>query len=70
LSRCLRTIPGDDIVREVVPVAMAVLQRLLPDLQIEEAEAGWDCFQRHGTSAPDATYEHLRRRAVRRRFLA
>ncbi|MDL2425042.1 NAD-dependent isocitrate dehydrogenase, partial [Pseudomonas sp. BAgro211] len=37
-----------------------MLQRLLPDLQVEEAEAGWDCFQRHGTSVPDATYERLR----------
>nr|WP_301295645.1 isocitrate/isopropylmalate family dehydrogenase [Pseudomonas nitroreducens] len=53
-------IPGDGIGREVVPVAVEVLQRLLPDLQVEEAEAGWDCFQRHGTSVPDATYERLR----------
>ena len=39
---------------------MEVLHRLLPDLQIEEAEAGWDCFQRHGTSVPDTTYDRLR----------
>ncbi|MBD9680759.1 isocitrate/isopropylmalate dehydrogenase family protein [Pseudomonas sp. PDM18] len=60
MSRRLCVIPGDGIGREVVPVAVAVLQRLLPDLQVEEAEAGWDCFQRHGTSVPDATYECLR----------
>lgn len=39
---------------------MEVLQCLLPDLRIEEAEAGWDCFQRHGTSVPEATYDSLR----------
>ncbi|MDF3868660.1 isocitrate/isopropylmalate dehydrogenase family protein [Pseudomonas denitrificans (nom. rej.)] len=60
MSRRLCVIPGDGIGREVVPVAVAVLQRLLPDLQVEEAEAGWDCFQRHGTSVPDATYERMR----------
>jgi homoisocitrate dehydrogenase len=60
LSRRLCVIPGDGIGREVVPVAVEVLQRLLPDLQVEEAEAGWDCFQRHGTAVPDATYERLR----------
>lgn len=56
----LCVIPGDGIGREVVPVAVEVLQRLLPDLQVEEADAGWDCFQRHGTSVPDSTYERLR----------
>ncbi|MFR0691312.1 isocitrate/isopropylmalate dehydrogenase family protein [Enterobacterales bacterium AE_CKDN230030158-1A_HGKHYDSX7] len=60
MSRSLCVIPGDGIGREVVPVAVEVLQRLLPDLQVEEAEAGWDCFQRHGISVPDATYERLR----------
>ena len=60
MSRRLCVIPGDGIGREVVPVAVEVLQRLLPDLQVDEAEAGWDCFQRHGTSVPAATYERLR----------
>ncbi|MFV3372300.1 isocitrate/isopropylmalate dehydrogenase family protein [Pseudomonas sp. NY15435] len=60
MSQRLCVIPGDGIGREVVPVAVAVLQRLLPDLQVEEAEAGWDCFQRHGTSVPATTYERLR----------
>lgn len=60
MSRRLCVIPGDGIGREVVPVAVEVLQRLLPDLRIEEAEAGWDCFQRHGTSVPEATYDSLR----------
>lgn len=60
MSRRLCVIPGDGIGPEVVPVAVEVLQRLLPDLQVEEAEAGWDCFQRHSTSVPDVTYERLR----------
>ncbi|WP_447746003.1 isocitrate/isopropylmalate dehydrogenase family protein [Pseudomonas nicosulfuronedens] len=60
MSRRLCVIPGDGIGREVVPVAVEVLQHLLPGLQIEEAEAGWSCFQRHGTSVLDSTYERLR----------
>ncbi|MBD9630157.1 isocitrate/isopropylmalate dehydrogenase family protein [Pseudomonas sp. PDM19] len=60
MSQRLCVIPGDGIGREVVPVAVEVLQRLLPGLQVEEAEAGWDCFQRHGTSVPEITYERLR----------
>lgn len=60
MSRRLCVIPGDGIGREVVPVAVEVLRHLLPDLQVEEAEAGWDCFQRHGTSVPDTTYDSLR----------
>lgn len=58
--RRLCVIPGDGIGREVVPVAVDVLLRLLPDLRVEEADAGWDCFQRQGTSVPDVTYERLR----------
>ncbi|WP_440467316.1 isocitrate/isopropylmalate dehydrogenase family protein [Pseudomonas sp. YH-1] len=60
MSRRLCVIPGDGIGREVVPVAVEILQHLLPGLLVEEAEAGWDCFQRHGTSVPDATYDSLR----------
>ncbi len=60
MSRRLCVIPGDGIGREVVPVAVEVLQRLLPDLQVEEADAGWDCFQRLGTSVPHLTYDRLR----------
>src|SRR5690606_41997413 len=60
MSPRLCVIPGDGIGREVVPVAVAVLQRLLPELSLVEAEAGWDCFQRHGVSVPEATLEAMR----------
>lgn len=56
----LCVIPGDGIGREVVPVAVEVLERLLPGLQVEEADAGWDCFQRCGASVPEATFDSLR----------
>lgn len=52
--------PGDGIGREVIPAAVAVLQAVIPDLQIVEAEAGWDCFQRRGASVPEATLETIR----------
>lgn len=53
-------IPGDGIGQEVVPVAVRILERLLPGLQIIEAEAGWDCFQRHGQSVPERTLQAMR----------
>ncbi|SDI66615.1 isocitrate/isopropylmalate dehydrogenase family protein [Pseudomonas panipatensis] len=58
--RDLCVIPGDGIGREVVPVAVAVLEKLLPGLRLHEADAGWECFQRCGASVPDATLELLR----------
>ena len=48
-------IPGDGIGREVVPAALEVLRATGLPLEISEAEAGWDCFQRTGAALPDAT---------------
>lgn len=56
----LCVIPGDGIGHEVIPVAVSALQRLLPGLQTQTADAGWDCFQRSGSSVPEATLEQLR----------
>lgn len=60
MSYRLCVIPGDGIGAEVVPVAVRALDRLLPDLQVEMAEAGWDCFQRCGQSVPEATLASMR----------
>lgn len=59
MSRALCVIAGDGIGREVVPVAVAVLEQLLPDLRVHEAEAGWECFQRQGNAVPEATLQTL-----------
>ncbi|WP_420644263.1 isocitrate/isopropylmalate dehydrogenase family protein [Candidatus Leptofilum sp.] len=56
----LCVIPGDGIGQEVIPAAVTILQAALPDLQIIEAEAGWNCFQKHGVSVPERTLELLR----------
>lgn len=48
-------IPGDGIGQEVIPAAAEVLAAVLPDVHFIEAEAGWGCFQRHGTALPEAT---------------
>lgn len=56
----LCVIPGDGIGHEVIPVAVAALQRLLPALQVVTAEAGWECFQRNGRSVPEQTLERMR----------
>jgi homoisocitrate dehydrogenase len=56
----LCVIPGDGIGQEVVPIAVDVLRRLMPDLETISAEAGWDCFQRHGNALPDDTKAKIR----------
>lgn len=48
-------ISGDGIGQEVVPEAVVVLQATGLPLQFVEAQAGWTCFQSHGTSLPDET---------------
>ncbi|MBK9715887.1 MAG: isocitrate/isopropylmalate dehydrogenase family protein [Kouleothrix sp.] len=48
-------IPGDGIGREVVPAALAVLCATGLPIDLAHAEAGWECFQRHGASLPDET---------------
>ncbi len=57
LTICL--IPGDGIGQEVVPAAARVLDALHADIQYTHAEAGWDCFQRHGTALPAATLDAI-----------
>ena len=37
------------------PMAAAALQRLLPAVQLQQADAGWECFVRTGRAPPDAT---------------
>jgi homoisocitrate dehydrogenase len=51
----LCVIPGDGVGREVVPCAVDVLRRVLPDLELAPAEAGWDCFTRTGSALPEDT---------------
>jgi homoisocitrate dehydrogenase len=48
-------IPGDGIGREVIPAAIEVLQATSLPLEFVHAEAGWECFERHGTALPDET---------------
>jgi homoisocitrate dehydrogenase len=51
----LCVIPGDGVGREVIPCAVEVLLRVLPNLSLLPADAGWDCFTRTGNALPDAT---------------
>jgi homoisocitrate dehydrogenase len=48
-------VPGDGIGQEVIPAALAVLRATGLPIECRPAEAGWDCFQRHGASLPDET---------------
>lgn len=56
----LCVIEGDGIGREVVPAAVAVLQKVLPDLEIHHARAGWEAFQQLGSPLPQETLELAR----------
>lgn len=56
----LCVIYGDGIGREVVPAAVTVLKAAIPELEIVEAEAGWDCFLKRGVSVPQETLEAIR----------
>ncbi len=58
LSLCV--IPGDGVGREVTPVAVEVLQQVLPQVTIQEAEAGWAVFEATGTALPAETLETAR----------
>lgn len=55
----LCVIPGDGIGCEVIPHAVEVLRRALPDLSIVEADAGWACFQQTGNALPDETIARI-----------
>jgi homoisocitrate dehydrogenase len=48
-------VPGDGIGLEVIPAALEVLRATGLPLEFVPAEAGWECFQRHGASLPDET---------------
>jgi len=58
-ARSLCVIEGDGIGKEVVPAAVTVLKAVLPGLQVIPAEAGWECFQKSGTSVPESTLQAI-----------
>jgi homoisocitrate dehydrogenase len=53
-------INGDGVGKEVVPAAAQVLKALLPNLTFASAEAGWECFQQHGSALPETTKAAIR----------
>lgn len=53
-------IPGDGIGREVIPAARRLLEAIGLEFTFTEADAGWDTFERLGTSVPDATLEAVK----------
>jgi homoisocitrate dehydrogenase len=55
----LCVIPGDGIGLEVVPAAVEVLRAVVPDLEVFNADAGWNCFLSRGISVPNETLEMI-----------
>ena len=54
-------IEGDGIGKEVIPAAVKVLERAVPGLEVEQAEAGWETFTRRGVSVPEETLSAVRK---------
>lgn len=57
--RTVCLIPGDGIGPEVVTAARTVLESTGLELRFSNGEAGWDAFERHGRSVPEATFETM-----------
>ncbi|MBA3531724.1 MAG: NAD-dependent isocitrate dehydrogenase, partial [Ardenticatenales bacterium] len=57
MERELVVIAGDDIGREVVPLAVRGLRAVLPDARTIDAEAGYDHAWRTGQSIEQPTLE-------------
>ena len=53
-------IPGDGIGLEVIPAAEQLLQATGLDLEFSYADAGWDTFQKTGSSVPGETLEKVK----------
>src|SRR3712207_2722709 len=53
-------VPGDGIGREVIPAAREALAATGLPCRFVDAQAGWECFEQHGTALPDATLETVR----------
>ncbi len=58
--RSLCVMRGDGIGKEVIPGAVTVLQAVIPDLNLIEADAGWHAFEQTGHSVPSQTLTLLR----------
>jgi len=54
-------IPGDGVGQEVIPAAAEVLQTMGLAITFVEAEAGFACFERHGSALPETTLAQVRR---------
>ncbi len=61
MSLQLCWIPGDGIGPEVTEVAIGCLRRVLPQVRVVRADAGWEVFRRTGESVPATTIEMLQR---------
>src|SRR5690606_27103446 len=51
----LCVIEGDGIGKEVTPAAITVLRKVFPDVNVTYAQAGWETFQKTGSSLPPET---------------
>ena len=56
----LCVIEGDGIGHEVIPAAVRVLEAAIPGLEVTQALAGWECFQKQGVSVSAETLTAIR----------
>lgn len=53
----LCVIEGDAVGHEVIPAAVRVLKAILPEVNVHHAEAGFESFEKYGTSLPQETID-------------
>jgi len=53
-------LPGDGIGQEVIPAAVEILQKLVPQVEVHLGEAGFAVFEKRGTALPEAVLQMAR----------
>lgn len=56
----ITVIPGDGIGKEVIDAGIEILDYLDLNIDFIEAEAGYDCFKKNGTTIPEETMKHAK----------
>ncbi|MDR2966390.1 MAG: NAD-dependent isocitrate dehydrogenase [Methanobacteriaceae archaeon] len=57
----ITVIPGDGIGKEVMDVGIEILECLSLNIDFIEAEAGYECFKKNGTTLPEETIKNAKK---------
>ena len=57
----ITVIPGDGIGKEVMDAGIEILDNIDLNFDFKEAEAGYDCFKKNGTTLPEETIKYAKK---------